>query len=96
MKGKGGHSNFKFFGELPFPQHAAGVVGTLNCCAFLYNSGILSTMIFIFGPYWCHIIFTMSSFCVCVCVHFHYFSRTLYMYYMCLTSLTGSMDDRTV
>ena len=30
----GGHSNFQFFGELPFPQHAAGVVGTLNCCAF--------------------------------------------------------------
>ena len=51
IEGKGwGHSNFQFFWELPFPQHAAGVVGTLNCCAFLYHSGILSTMIFIFGP----------------------------------------------
>ena len=46
----GGHSDFKFFGELSFPQHSAGVVGTLNCRAFLYHSGILNTMIFIFGP----------------------------------------------
>ena len=23
MEGKGGHSNFQLFGELPFPQHAA-------------------------------------------------------------------------
>ena len=49
-KGGGGHSNSQFFGELPFPQHAAELVGTLNCCVFLYHSGILSTMIFIFGP----------------------------------------------
>ena len=52
MEGNGGGSlQFLVLGELPFPQHAAGVVGTLNCCAFLYHSGILSTvLLFIFGP----------------------------------------------
>ena len=50
MKGRGeGHSNFQLIGELTFSQHAAGVVGALNYCAFLYHSGILSTIIFIIG-----------------------------------------------
>ena len=41
---KGGSLQF-FWGDLPFPQHAAGVVGTLNCCAFLYHSCILRTYV---------------------------------------------------
>ena len=48
--GGGGHSNFQFFGALPFLQHTAGVVGPLNCCASSYYSGIINTIIFIFGP----------------------------------------------
>ena len=31
---KGIDYNFLFFGGLPVPTHAAGVVGTLYCCSF--------------------------------------------------------------
>ena len=95
MDEKGGHSNFQFFGELPFPQYAAGVGGTLNCCAFLYHSGILST-IFILDLNDA-ILFLQCLLCVCVSVYiFIIFARILFMYVMYLTSLTGSIDDRTV
>ena len=50
MEGKGGHSNLQFFGELLVPPHEARVVGTLICCSFLHHSGILNTIISIFGP----------------------------------------------
>ena len=49
MEGKGSHSNFQFFRELPVPPHVTGVVETLNVCSFLSHSGILSTII-IFIP----------------------------------------------
>ena len=49
MRGKGSHSNFQLFGELPVPPHATGAVETHNFCSFLYHSGILSTII-IFRP----------------------------------------------
>ena len=32
--GKGSHSNFQLFGELPVPLHATGVIETLNLCSF--------------------------------------------------------------
>ena len=34
MEGKGSHSNFQLFGELPVLPHAAGVIETLNFCSF--------------------------------------------------------------
>ena len=34
MEGKGRHSNFQLFGELPVPPHATGVLETLNVCSF--------------------------------------------------------------
>ena len=81
---KAGDSNFQLLVELPVPPQAAGIVRTLNCCAFsLYNSDILSTTV--------SFIFTMSPF---YCVHFHYFASALCMNVMCLTSLTDSFDDR--
>ena len=49
MGGNGSHSNFQLFGELPVPQHATGVLETLNFCSFYYHSDILSTII-IFRP----------------------------------------------
>ena len=49
MGGKGSHSNFQLVGELPVPQHATGILETLNFCSFYYHSGILSTII-IFRP----------------------------------------------
>ena len=49
MGGKGSHSNFQLFGELPVQPHAPGVPEALNLGSFLYRSGILSTII-IFRP----------------------------------------------
>ena len=37
MEGKGGHSNFQFFGELPVLPHTTGVVGTLIFSSFWYS-----------------------------------------------------------
>ena len=34
MGGKGSHSNFQLFGELPVPPHTTGVLETLNFCSF--------------------------------------------------------------
>ena len=34
MGGKGSHSNFQLFGELPVPLHATGVLETLIFCSF--------------------------------------------------------------
>ena len=53
-----GDSNFQIFLVLPVAPEAAGVIGTFNCCILLgglYHSGILSTMVTIFGPSVSHI-----------------------------------------
>ena len=34
MGGKGSHSNFQLFGELPVPLHATGILETLIFCSF--------------------------------------------------------------
>ena len=83
MEGKG-RSTVQFFGELPVPLHAAGVVERLNCCDFLYNYGILSTMI-IFWDLIDAILFLKGLLFVGMCV----FARALCMYAMCLPLLMG-------
>ena len=75
---KGCDSNFHFFTELSVQTQAAGVGGTLNCCAFsLYPSGILSTTVSFLDIK--EAILFVHGFLVCVgvCVHFHYFACML-------------------
>ena len=76
MEGKRGDSNFKLFGELLAPPHAAVVVGTVNC--FLYHSGILSNII-LFSDLKDAILFLQCLICVCVYI-FIMIARTLCMY----------------
>ena len=85
---KGGDSNFQFFADLPVPPQVDIVVGTLIIVLFfLCNSGVLSTIISFFRTLKDVILFLQY-------VHFHYFACTLCMHVMCLTSLTGSFDNR--
>ena len=91
---KGHHSEFQFFAELSVPQQAAGVIGTLNCCAFLYHSGILSTTLSFLDLKDTILFYKVSILCVCMSVYISIiFASTLCM---CLTSFTYYICSRTV
>ena len=94
MEGKWGDSNFQFFREISVPLHATGVVGPLNCCDFLYYSGILSTLILCLN-FKDTILFSQCLLFECVYIYI-VFTTTLCMYVVCSTSLKDSIDDRTV
>ena len=80
MEGKGSDSTFLFFEELPVPPHGAGVVGSLKCCAFLYNSGILSTMILFLTLRMPYYFYNVSFLCVCLCS----FPLCLHVHFACM------------
>ena len=67
MEGKGATLIFSYLHNFLDSPQAAGVVGTVDCCAFLYHSGILNITFLDLKD---DILFYKVSFlCVCVCMY---------------------------